>query len=130
VARVLTQTERRDFSRIALRRPATLEVSGATAACELLDISLRGALIRVPRRLAAAAASGQPCTLVVRLDEGIATLRMRGVVAHRSEVTIGLRCRELDLDAIGHLRRLLEVHLTEERLIHREMGALLARRVR
>jgi len=126
MATVVTKEERRDFSRIALHRPATIEVGGVKSPCALLDISLCGALVRIPQALAAV--EGQFCTLVVRLDHGIETIRMRGVVAHREDDALGVRCREVDLDGIAHLRRLLEVNLGEEALLHREFSALIRRR--
>lgn len=126
MATVVTKEERRDFSRIALHRPATIEVGGVKSPCALLDVSLCGALVRVPQVLVAM--EGQSCTLVIRLDHGIETIRMRGVVAHREDDAIGVRCREVDLDGIAHLRRLLEVNLGDDVLLHREMSALIRRR--
>ena len=126
MATVVTKEERRDFSRIALHRPATIEVGGIKVPCALVDISLCGALVRVPHTLLAV--QEQSCTLVVKLDHGIETIRMRGVIAHRREDTIGIRCREVDLDGIAHLRRLLEVNLGDDVLLHRELAALVRRR--
>jgi hypothetical protein len=128
MATVIAKVERRDFSRIALKRPARLETGGAQAACELQDVSLRGALVRVHRDFAAPA--GRPATLVILLDHGAAAIRMRGTVAHRDDETLGLRCREVDLEGLTHLRRILEVNLGEERLLQRELEALLASRAR
>jgi len=122
VARFVTREERRDFSRIALKRPATLDVGSKRIACELVDVSLCGALVRVPPRTALA--DGTACTLRVRLDEGAAWLQMAGHVAHGGEGTVGIRSRVADLDTIAHIRRLLEVHLDDEKLLHREIGAL------
>ena len=120
---VLAKEERRNFSRIALDRSASLEVGGGNTACELIDISLRGALVRVPAKLRAEA--GQECTLTVQLDLGAVLVRMRGAVAHRGDRTVGVRCADIDLDSIAHLRRLLEVNLGDDRLLHRELAALL-----
>lgn len=128
MASVIAKLERRDFSRIALKRPARLEADGARSACELQDVSLRGALLRVPRAFAAPV--GRAATLVILLDHGAAAIRMRGTVAHRDEETLGLRCREVDLEGLTHLRRILEVNLGEERLLQRELEALLASRAR
>lgn len=125
MATAMNRPERRDFSRIALRRPATLEITGRRVDCELLDISLRGALVRIPARLIVGA--GLSCTLTIRLDQGISTIRMKGLVAHSRDGTLGVRCRELDLDGIAHLRRLLEVNLGEEAMLHRELAALVRR---
>jgi hypothetical protein len=93
-----------------------------------VDVSLRGALVKVPPRLAVVA--GQSCALRVQLDEGAALLQMSGVVAHVGEGLVGIRSRVADLDTIAHVRRLLEVNLEEDRLLHREFAALVKRRRR
>lgn len=126
MAEVHRNHERREFSRIALRRPATLKVSAGTIACELLDISLRGALVRLPDGQIAVA--GEPCALVVRLADAFATIHMRGDVVHSDEGYVGVVCRELDLDSIAHLKRLVELNLADERLLDRELLALVASR--
>jgi hypothetical protein len=126
MGRTVTNQERRDFSRIALRRPATLDVRGAKACCELIDLSLRGALLRVP--IALGAAVGQACVLTVQLDRGFNVIRMAGTIVHAGEGTVGVRCREIDLDSIAHLRRLVEMNLGDDRLLRREWSALVSRR--
>jgi len=125
MATVMGNTERRDFSRIALRRPALLEADGQQATCELVDLSLRGALVKVSRGFAAP--RGRAATLVILLSPATEPIRMRGTVAHRDAETLGLCCREVDLDGLAHLRRMLEVNLGEERLLQRELEALVRR---
>lgn len=122
---VVSHEERRDFSRIALTRPAALEVGQARVACELVDISLHGALVRAQAPLVAV--ERQPCRLLVQLDQGQqATILMRGEVAHVRGREVGVCCRELDLDSVAHLRRLVEVNLGSDALLERELAALLA----
>ncbi len=128
MACAFTREERRDFSRIALHRPATLDVQGTKTACELLDVSLRGVLLRVPPAFGAAV--GQGCSVTVRLDRGFSLIRMTGTIAHRGDETVGLRCREIDLDSVAHLRRLVEVNLGDDRLLRREWTALVSMRRR
>jgi hypothetical protein len=125
MGRAVNRQERRDFSRIPLDRPARLEVDGTWLDCTLVDVSLRGALVRVPRAPASVGA-GHACLLVILLDDGAAAIRMRGAVVHRAGPALGVRCRETDLEGIMHLRRLLEVNLADDRLLHRELGALIA----
>jgi PilZ domain len=88
-------------------------------------VSLRGALVRVPD--AFAWAEGEPCTLFIRLDHGANTIRMTGAIAHRDTASVGVACHEMDLDSVAHLRRLIEVNLGDDRLLHREFGALVSR---
>ncbi len=128
MAMVTGKVERRDFSRIALRRPALLESEGKQATGQVVDVSLRGALVKVSRGFAAP--RGRAVALSIHLDAGDAVIRMRGTVAHRDEHTLGLSCREVELEGLTHLRRMLEVNLGEERLVRSELAALVASRAR
>lgn len=118
--------ERRRFSRITFHRPAELDVGGARGTCEVLDLSLRGALVEVP--VGFPGAVGERCTLAVRLDAGVAVIRMAGEIVHREGMQVGLRCVEIDLDSIMHLRRLVELNLGDEAALHRELSALVGSR--
>ena len=122
---ILTQVERRDFSRIALKRPAALRLGRLHIPSQLVDISLRGALVRASSE--PVAVEGQSCDLLIQLDHGPTTILMRGEVAHCSGSEVAIRCRELDLDSAAHLRRLLELNLGSERLLDRELAALVTR---
>lgn len=118
--------ERRRFSRIAFHRPAELDLRRERVKGELLDVSLKGALVEVPH--ASEADVGQPCALVIRLDAGDSAIRMDGVVAHRRGMQLGFRCDSIDLESIAHLRRLVELNLGDEALLHRELAALVEAR--
>lgn len=121
-----TGDERRRFSRITFHRPAELDVRIAKASCELLDVSLKGALVEVP--VGFPANLGGRCTLVIRLDAGEAVIQMEGEIVHREGTTAGVRCSEIDLDSISHLRRLVELNLGDDELLHRELSALVSGR--
>jgi hypothetical protein len=121
MATVHGHDERRHFSRIQFHRPAELAVSGSPTTCGLLDVSLKGALVEVAPAFRAAA--GDVCVLAIRLAPD-AVIQMDGVVAHREGATVGVRCTGIDLDSIAHLRRLVEMNLGDEELLHRELGAL------
>ncbi len=116
--------ERRRFSRITFHRPTELEAGGERATCELLDVSLKGALFAAPAGVAALV--GQPCTLTIKLDAGDSVIRMEGDIVHRAGAQVGVRCTGIDLESIAHLRRLVELNLGDEELLHRELSALVA----
>jgi len=121
-----TPDERRRFSRITFQRPAELEIRSRRTACELVDVSLKGALVEVPPELVTE--KGTACSVSIHLDAGSATIRMEGEVAHREGRLVGVRCDEIDLESIAHLRRLVELNLGDDDLLHRELGALVAER--
>jgi hypothetical protein len=114
--------ERRRFSRIAFHRPAEIDTLGERATCELLDISLKGALVEVPPSYGGK--RGQACALTIRLDAADAVVRMEGEIIHREGSALGLRCTGIDLESIAHLRRIVELNLGDEELLHRELSAL------
>jgi PilZ domain len=116
----------RRFSRIAFHRPGTLELRTVRGECEVLDVSLKGALVNVGPTLRPVA--GETCALVIRLDGGDAHIRFEGEVAHVAGQRVGVKCDELDLESIQHLRQIVELHLGDEALLHRELAALVAER--
>lgn len=117
--------ERRHFSRIAFHRPASLDVRIAQGTCEVLDVSFKGALVEVPHGFPAHV--GQGCTLSIRLDAGDAVIEMEGEIVHREGTQAGIRCLEIDLDSMSHLRRLVELNVGDEDVLHRELSALVGR---
>ncbi len=121
-----TGDERRRFSRISFHRPADLDVRIGQGTCEVLDVSMKGALVEVPHGFPAHV--GQQCTLTIHLDAGEAAIRMDGEIVHREGTQVGVRCTEIDLDSISHLRRLVELNLGDEDVLLRELSALVGRR--
>jgi hypothetical protein len=117
--------ERRRFSRITFHRPAQLASEAERASCELLDVSLKGALAEAPATYRGRV--GQACALTIWLDAGDAIIRMDGEIAHREGAQVGIRCTGIDLESIAHLRRLVELNLGDEDLLHRELSALVGR---
>jgi hypothetical protein len=118
--------ERRHFSRIAFHRPAELDLRVERDTCEVLDVSLKGALVEVP--VGSRARVGRECVLKIRLDAGDAVIEMAGEIAHREGNQVGVRCREIDLDSIAHLRRLVELNVGDDELLRRELAELIRRR--
>ncbi len=118
--------ERRRFSRIAFHRPAQIDLRAERATCEVLDVSLRGALVEMPPSVKVE--MGQPCSLAIRLDAGDAVIRMEGEITHREGTLVGIRCTEIDLESIAHLRRIVELNLGDEEALHRELASLVSRR--
>lgn len=115
-------SDRRRFWRAAFQANVQLvDAIGATPA-ELIDISLKGALVNVPSQWSGRA--GDTCRLELRLADD-AEIAMDAVVAHVEAGRLGLRCRDIDLDSITHLRRLVEVNSGDPALLDRELAALL-----
>jgi hypothetical protein len=121
--------ERRRFSRIPFKTSGHLTFPGGECAVEVLDISLKGALVglleTVPLKV------GQTCVLQAMLGEASDNetdednaIYMEAQVAHVKGREIGLHCVEIDLDSITHLRRLLELNLGDDAALHRDLEHL------
>jgi len=113
---------RRQFSRIHFQTDARLFMPSGEFAVELVDLSLKGALIRPKGEFFAMV--GSYCTLKVPLDGGLASIRMESTLVHHQGDYYGLSCREIDLDSVTHLRRLVSLNLGDESSLERELAHL------
>lgn len=119
--------KQRRFTRIPFHVPASLEIRGEKLPCALVNVSLKGALVELSSGLAPSA--GSTCAVTIDLDPaGGARIRMDGDVAHQQGRLVGIRCDELDLESMQHLRRILEFNLGDESVVLRELGELVAER--
>lgn len=115
--------DRRQFWRATFRSPVQLVDKLGAVEAELIDISLKGALLKVPSGWPGRVDDG--CQLKLKLTEGNAIV-MRGRVAHVRGRRVGLFCESIDLDSITHLRRLVELNSGDPALLERELAALIA----
>lgn len=115
---------RRHFSRILFTAEASLITSEGEQKVKVVDISLKGALVQPLEKNYLQI--GSHCTLKLRLGEYDAAIRMEVTLAHLESGHYGLSCREIDLDSMTHLRRLVELNLADETLLNRELSALSA----
>ena len=115
--------ERRHHSRITFHTPAQLALPDGSVEVWVSDISLKGALVRLPANTPVQ--SGAACILTIRLDDLGDAIRMEAKVTHVQEAYVGIACRNIDLDSVTHLRRLVELNLGSEALLERELSALL-----
>lgn len=113
--------ERRNFWRAVFRSPVRLTTPDGEVLAQLLDISLKGALLET-----GAAWQGQPgekCQLLLELGPDV-MIAMNSEVMHVEGLHVGLRCASIDLDSITHLRRLVELNSGDPALLDRELGSL------
>ncbi|MEW8043149.1 MAG: PilZ domain-containing protein [gamma proteobacterium symbiont of Phacoides pectinatus] len=117
-----SQPERRNFNRVLFDTPVTLDSGGRRYESTLIDLSLKDALVRLPEQFSAT--TGSPVELRIGLNEGQLTITMQTVVAHATGGTLGLKCLNIDIDSITHLRRLIELNLGDPELLKRDLGTL------
>ena len=114
---------RRNFARIRFETNARLYIGTEEQSVEILDLSLKGALIKPSQPLQVSPHT--PAALQIRLDELGPLIRMEGTITHHHGEMFGMACEEIDLDSITHLRRLVELNLGDEALLERELCHLI-----
>ncbi|WP_027853750.1 PilZ domain-containing protein [Marinobacterium litorale] len=113
--------ERRRFSRIPFDAGCELHTPSGPVEVQLVDISLRGALIESAKPLSLT--EGESVSLHIYLANDV-LIEMPGTVKHLDGRQYGFRAGEMDLESVSHLRRLIELNLGDETQLERELEAL------
>lgn len=113
--------ERRHFVRVQFDAPAQLTSAHIVLSVQVLDLSLKGALVQSSEH--AKLSTGALCQLTVPLSGG-SHIAMSVEVVHLEGNSMGLRCLNIDLDSVTHLRRLIELQLGDPALLERDFAQL------
>lgn len=111
--------ERRHFSRIAFDGPAYLQAPDIALEARVVDISLKGVLVRL-LEVTALPTTG-PYELTIPLNDDF-RIAMSLELAHQEGAHAGFHCTHIDMDSMGHLRRLVELNLGDAEALRRELG--------
>ena len=114
--------ERRRFSRIGCDEVVIATIAGESLIARMLDISLKGALIRFPDDLTVNI--GDSCRMRLRLRDSDIFLDFRGEIVHRHGCMAGVRFGRLDIDTMIHLRSLMEARSSDPLKISEEVLSL------
>jgi len=115
-------TEKRRFSRVPFVTGIHLVNAEGSWNGQLIDISLKGMLVTTPGGWATELGKHYLVEMLTENEE--ATIRMEVSVAHIDEQHVGFRCEHIDLDSVTHLRRLVELNLGDDDMLHRELTEL------
>lgn len=121
----LTINERRNFSRIPFHAQAHIHADKGELHlhCEVLDISLNGILVVKPTGWRGQLTDKFQVDLL--LENAQLVLKMFVAVAHIDQNSVGFICKNIDLESISHLKRLVELNLADETILHRELASLI-----
>ncbi len=114
--------DKRHFSRIIFDAKCILHQGDNQWAAELLDISLRGVLIKSPDL--SNAILDKPFEAIIALSNAGESIIMSLKLAHQESTHLGFECEYIDIDSITHLKRLIELNLGNPELLNRELGTL------
>ena len=115
--------ERRRFTRVSFAHDARLTQAGHSYSVELIDLSLAGALVVTPEAHKLNANSN--IALTIMLEGGI-DIDMMLSLAHCHENYLGFHCESIDVESMGHLRRLIELNMEEENASERVLQELIS----
>lgn len=117
----IENNDNRQFHRIHFAGEATLSSEENTWNCEIIDLSLKGCLLRFefpweedPEKL---------YTLTLQLSEQ-SQIKMELTAMHVVDNKVGFKCEHIDIDSISELRRLVELNLGSSDLLERDLLAL------
>lgn len=111
----------RRFLRSVFQAPARLNLGGSMREVQLLDVSLKGALVDMGQPL--------PCPVGARgrlrlLLSPTTFIAMDVAVTRVYGSQLGLQCIHIDLDSVTHLRQLIERNMQDPALLGRELAVL------
>jgi len=116
----------RHFSRVPFHAPVHLYLKHQTLDVELLDIALKGALVKTTDP--SIVALQDECRLVLCLAHDGMDIEMHGRVVHLEGHNVGVACQYMDVSSLTCLRRLLELNIGDADLMDRELSLLFAKR--
>ena len=106
-----SSSEQRHFVRVPFHADVRLKVGEQTHAVQLVDIALKGALVKSDA--AQAMTLNGACRLsltLARSEDGDEGLTLAGKIVHLEPPLVGIECLEIDVQSLGRLRRLVELN--------------------
>jgi len=116
-----SEHEKRHYRRIPFIAEVVMSKDGLEWSSVLLDISLKGMLVDSPSNIEPDMNAIYSIELVLGEDVSI---KMEARISHVNDEHWGMRWDNIDIDGLSHLRRLLELNLSDAEEMHREIAEL------
>ncbi len=113
--------EKRHHQRFAFDAEAKLANATDTWPTQIVDLSLRGALLARPERWQGDLGDAHQLTIELPGSEKVA---MQVSIAHFSADKIGCCCQRIDMDSFAQLKQIALANLGNEETLNRELAAL------
>lgn len=117
-----SDTERRKFTRIQFNTIVTITQNDTSFDTHLIDISLNGLLVETPKQYTLR--SDLSTDISMRLSNDT-TITIIAKLIHSSDDTLGFQCESIDMESMGHLRRLLALNMNNPHATERLLCELL-----
>ncbi|MCH8544142.1 MAG: PilZ domain-containing protein [Alcanivorax sp.] len=105
-------SEKRRFPRAPFDGEAHLEIQGRLFSVEVIDLSLRGALINEPSGFPLP--QGETASLKLLMEDSDIRILLPCKVVRTNKGMAGMAFTTIDVESMQHLRRLLALHLGED----------------
>ncbi|MFY8042787.1 MAG: PilZ domain-containing protein [Rhodoferax sp.] len=115
--------ERRRFQRGAFDAPTELRQGERRWPVKLLDLSLKGLLVKRPEPWDADPT--QDFDAVIHLNDKKTQVSMQVELRHDESTRLGFICLHIDIDSMTHLHRLVELNLADSTEMMRELRELI-----
>ncbi|MDH5434528.1 MAG: PilZ domain-containing protein [Gammaproteobacteria bacterium] len=115
--------ERRHFNRVTFNTSASFYVDGKEYKCNIIDLSIHGALIEVVDKISIK--KGTKCHLDIPLSDDDQQIKIDLEVMHLNGNKLGLMNQQIGLDSITYLRRVVELNSGDPQLLEREFVELI-----
>ncbi|PJG58125.1 PilZ domain-containing protein [Aeromonas cavernicola] len=116
-------SERRRFARVLYLVEAELKQDTKVWHTQLIDISLQGALLNKPNDWQLS--DNKDFLLSFCLGDSDIKISMQVELTHEVSQKLGFHCHHIDIDSATHLKRMIELNIGDEELLHRELNQLL-----
>jgi len=118
---VSTMQEKRLFQRILFSHDATLVDATHKWSIQVLDLSLHGFLCTEPTN--STMEIDHLASLILKLDDQH-SITINAKLVHMENQLLGFENHDIDIDSISELKRLVELNLANDELLHRELAEL------
>jgi len=115
-------TEQRHFQRVPFAIGATIEFGTERYGAEVVDICLKGALLRLPEPTPHQ--RGEACTVTIALAGTDAVIRFEAEVAHLRDRFLGVKLLKTDVDSMIHLRNIIQLNTADPDQVRKELAFL------
>jgi c-di-GMP-binding flagellar brake protein YcgR len=110
--------DKRRFNRVTCEEKLLVCFDGSSARAQLLDISLKGALVEFENDVSFQL--GDILDITLTLDNSDIVLQFESKVIHRNNNLAGVKFIRIDLDSMIHLRSFIEARTMDPEQVIRE----------
>lgn len=115
---------RRQFTRIIFANSAQLSDDKSSWCVRLVDLSLKGALVSMPNDNTIKLIDNKPYTLSFQLADSDVYIKLKVNIVQLTKKDLRLRCMRMDIDSATHLRKIVELNMSDGHLLQRDLEQL------